>query len=112
MFLLRSSRAWFFSRNVCHLSFRRGSVARSAMALAPAAGKQLVAVFGPAVGQEEVLGELYLQRRGLFVGFVGHEQVDACVFRRHPYIDFVAVRVSQVLLYVGAYQVFACVDGE
>src|SRR5690554_5941215 len=47
----------------------------------PAAGEQLVAVFGPAVGQQEVLGELYLQRRGLFVGFVGHEQVYACVFR-------------------------------
>ena len=64
------------------------------------------------MGQEEVLGELYLQRRGLFVGFVGHEQVYACVFRRHPYIDFIAIRVSQVLLYVGAYQVFAGVDGE
>src|SRR5690554_8191951 len=33
----------------------------------PAAGERLVPVFGPAVGQEEVLGELYLQRRGLLL---------------------------------------------
>lgn len=95
-----------------HPIVRRGLTDLFPVKRPPAAGEQLVAVFGPAVGQEEVLGELYLQRRGLFVGFVGNEQVDACVFRRHPYIDFIAVRVSQVLLDVGAYQVFAGVDGE
>ena len=75
----------------------------------PIAGKKFVAGLGPAVGQEEDLGE---QRRGLFVGFVGNEQVDTCVFRQHPYIDFVDVRVSQMLLDVGTYQVLASVDGE